>query len=37
MNRVVVATIFLGWLVFPATAAGLDAAAATRAKELRTA
>ena len=32
MNRVVVATIFLGWLVFPAAAAGLDAAAINNAE-----
>jgi len=32
MIRLAVATIFLGWLVFPATAAGLDAAAINNAE-----
>jgi lipoprotein-anchoring transpeptidase ErfK/SrfK len=32
MIRLFVATIFLGWLVFPATAAGLDAAAVNNAE-----
>src|SRR6266700_5023487 len=32
MIRLLVATIFLGWLVFPATAAGLDAAAINNAE-----
>ena len=32
MIRLFVATIFLGWLVFPATAAGLDAAAINNAE-----
>jgi lipoprotein-anchoring transpeptidase ErfK/SrfK len=32
MMRLLVATIFLGWLVFPATAAGLDAAAINNAE-----
>ena len=34
MIRLFVATIFLGWLVLPATAAGIDAAAINNA-ELR--
>jgi peptidoglycan hydrolase-like protein with peptidoglycan-binding domain len=32
MMRLFVATIFLAWLVFPATAAGLDAAAINNAE-----
>src|SRR6188472_4101966 len=32
MIRLFVATIFLGWLVFPATAAGLDAATVNNAE-----
>src|SRR5260370_6766594 len=32
MMRLFVASIFLGWLVFPATAAGLDAAAVNNAE-----